>query len=193
MSEPNRYENFNGLMEYMKWLFGGDKVIRDNILGNLVTIDTAHNEVHEGDFYTYSGVGTINSGTANALLMLVRPGLNTRLHFQGVVSSKNSGWAELYENAATSGGTQRTPMNNDRASAHVFSGTLIIGGTVASFGTLLQSRAIGSSAPGVRLGGESDTRNEWILKDDYWYLIWFYADNASTQVSLDFEAYEVTE
>jgi len=62
--------------------------------------------------------------------------------------------------------------------------------SVTSFGTLLQSRAIGSAAPGTRIGGDGTTRNEWILSSSYWYLVWFYADNADTQITLDSEFYD---
>jgi len=192
MSEPHRQENFSSLMEFMKWLFGGQSLVRDSLINTQVMLDAVHYEVHEGDFYTYSNAATINAGTATALSMVVRPGVGKQLHFQGIVSSKNSGWAELFENVEYTGGSTISPKNNNRASANTFGGTMIVNPTITDFGTQLQSRAVGSSAPGVRIGGESETRNEWILSDEYWYLIWFYADSATTQVSLDFEAYEVT-
>lgn len=189
MSAPQKLENMMSLQHTVAYYLGTP----DSISLTHPNIDLVHKKVHDGTFYTYSAGGTINSGTVNALILTIYPAIGTALHFQGIVSSKNSGWVELREDCTVLGGTIVTPKNNNRVSDNTMAGTITLGGTVTDFGVLLQNRAIGSSAPGVRIGGESETRNEWILDPDYTYLIWFYADNASTQVTLDFEAYEVTE
>ena len=188
MSAPTRKENLLALQDTVACHLGSP----DPNLGVHPTIDITHNEVHKGNFYTYSLCGTIGAGTINAILLTIKPAIGTTLHMQGIVTAKNSGWVELREDCTVIGGTIVTPKNNNRVADNTMAGTITLGGVVQTFGVFLQARAVGSASPGVRIGAESVTRNEWILDEDYTYLLWFYADNASTQVSMDFEAYEVT-
>lgn len=192
MSAPNKQNNFQSLMDYEEYLVGSEPLVRDYVNTSTPSIDVVHREVHLGKHFTYSHEGTIASGTVGLIILTVRPAIGTELHFTAVVSAKNSGWARLYEDATVVGGTIVTPKNNKRTSDTTMSGTLTLGGTITDYGVRLQSRAVGSSSPGVRLGGEGATRAEWILDEDYVYLMTFTADNADTQVSFDFEAYEVT-
>jgi len=185
MPEPNRRETLMAVEDFIAYYMG-----TPDPSGASPTILYPHHEVHEGNFYTVSQAGTINAGTANALMFAIRQGAGKTAHFQGIVSAKNSGYAELYENATLVASGTIIPLNNDRTSSNLFAGTIITIASITSFGTLLQTRAIGAAAPGTRIGGEGTTRNEWILNPSYWYLVWFYADNASTQVTLDAEFYE---
>jgi len=190
MSEPKRRENHMGTQDFIAYyLTELNELFNIDPANALVTIEYPHHEVHEGNFYTLSTQGTIAAGTATALKLFMRPGVGTTMHFQGVVAAKNSGWVQLWENVTYGGGAVTVPKNNDRTSLHVFNGTCNIGGTIVTYGTLLQSRAVGASSPGVRLGAEAGTRNEWIFNPNYWYMLWFIADNATTQISLDAEWY----
>jgi len=190
MSAPQKKENLAAVQDTIEYYNTSTDLPDIDLTGAKVVIDYPHHEVHEGNFYTLSSVGTIAAGTANAVAIALRPEPGRTAHFQGIVSAKNSGYAELYENVVVVPSGTVTPKNNDRTSPNVWGGTIVTVSSVTSFGTLLQSRAIGSAAPGTRIGGDGTTRNEWILSSSYWYLVWFYADNADTQITLDSEFYD---
>jgi len=191
MVAPQKRENLAAVQDTIEYYSTSTDLDNIDVTGAKISILFPHHEVHEGNFYTLSSIGTINAGTANAIAVAIKPAIGRTAHFQGIVSAKNSGYAELYENVTVVASGTVTPFNNDRTSSNLWGGTIVTVSSITSFGTLLQSRAIGANAPGTRIGGESTTRNEWILNSDYWYLVWFYADNASTQVSLDAEFYDV--
>ena len=189
MPAPEKRENLTTTQEWIEYLHSVFPV--DSVEESLITIDFAHHEVHEGNFYTYSDARQINAGTINAVGIVIRPATGKRMHFNGFVSAGNSGYAELRENPSYTGGSTITPFNNDRNSANLSSGTIILQPTITVQGTLLQKRFIGTSFPSAKFGGESRTQNEWILNPSWEYLVRFVATNASTDVSLDIEYYEI--
>lgn len=187
MTEPVLHQSIGSIIDQLRWR---NRV--NDVANARITIDLPHHEVHEGDFYTLSGTLQINAGTANAFSYGIYPPTGANLHFQGVVSAQNSGYAQLWEQPSFTLGDTVTPFNNNRNSLNAIGGTFVTNPTIATLGTLLQTRFFGSNAPGVRIGGESNLRNEWILNPSYTYLLWVVADNASTNVNLDIETYKVT-
>ena len=193
MGAPETKENLAAVQDTIAYYNTSTDLDGIDITGAKAIIPYSHHEVHEGNFYTLSSAGTINAGTINAMAIAIRPAPGRTAHFQGIVSAKNSGYAELYENSVVVPSGTITPFNNDRTSPNIWGGTIVATSSITSFGTHLQRRAVGTAAPGTRIGGEGTTRNEWILSSSYWYLVWFYADNADTQVTLDVEFYDETD
>jgi len=192
MPPPNRLSTPQSIQDFIAYYAANPGAPGIDVGGSPISILYPHHEVHEGNFYTLSRAGTIAAGTANALMFAIRPGAGLTAHFQAIVSAKNSGNAELWENATFVASGTLIPFNNSRTSPNLFAGTVVTIDTLLTLGTMLQGRAVGSNAPGTRIGGEGTTRNEWILNPSYWYFIWFYADNADTQVTVDAEFYEQT-
>jgi len=191
MSAPSRVENIMSLMDLIEYMVGGIPLTRDEASDTVGAIFESHKQIHDGNFYTYSAAATIGAGTSNALLLVIQPAANTEMHVGAVVVAKGGGWADMYENITHSGGTVVTPFNNNRLSAKTAGATIKVGGNVTDFGTLLQARAVGASAPGAKFGAETAMRSEWILNPAYKYLMRFYADNSDTEVSMEIEFYEV--
>ena len=185
MSAPENRESLKSVNDHIAYYTG----THDTITGAQTVIDVVHQEIHKGTHFTTSGTITIDAGTANAYSFGVHPPPERHLHTIYIVSALNSGLMQVYENATYSGGGTVIPFNNNRNSSIAIGGTFVTDPTIASLGTLLQSRYIGSNNPGTRIGGETASRMEWVLNPSYKYIFWFVAENASTKVSADLETY----
>lgn len=190
MSTPQRRETLMGVEDFIAFYSINPASPGVDPTGARVTISYPHHEIHEGNHYTTSGTTNIDAGTANATSFGIHPPAGSGLHTLYLVSAQNSGLLQIYENATYSGGGTVTPFNNNRNSSNLCGGTFVVDPTIANLGTLIQSRYIGANAPGVRIGGETASRLEWILNPSYKYLAWFVADNANTNVSAGLSFYK---
>ena len=189
MSEPNRLGTHQATQDFIAYYAGSI----DTVSGHPVTLDAVHHHIHEEKHYTRSITGTINAGTANAVTVSIRPGVSQRMHFSGEVTADKAGYWEIYENPDIAAYTGTIiPFNNNRNSSNLAEGTFTTTLTIASLGTLIQGpRFIGANQPPSRFGGGDQTRHEWILNPSYEYLLWYVAANATTQVDLEIQFYEV--
>jgi hypothetical protein len=140
----------------------------DPLTGALITIDTDHHQIHEGDYFTFSTKITITpSGTYNFVFQTPASSSAT-IHYRpaNIVSSADKLDILFYEGCSTSGGTVATAQNRNRISTAVSTFVVAYNVTVTSSGTLFNTSYIpgATGIGGSRSGGEIGAINEWILK-----------------------------
>ena len=144
----------------------------DEIAGGRVTIDLAHHETHEGDHFVLSRTMTMDTVTANTVVITSPASSVGFIHLVADVESTNAGNWVLTEAPENSAGSVLTVYNNKRDSVAT-SGTTVRAGAVVwtSAGTVLETHYIGANA---RAGsGVNRSENEYILKPSTAYGVRF--------------------
>ncbi len=144
----------------------------DSSTETLQLIDYAHHEIHSGDHYYIEGfVELDNTDTFN--VKLVTPDNTKWAHFTWEITSTGVLTTTFDEDATggMTGGSNVTPVNNNRNSGNT-SGMTITSGVTACTGytTRISNQKFGaSSTPSKATGGDSSRENEIILKQDTVY------------------------
>lgn len=151
------------------WLGDG----RDETTGALLTIDTIHHEVHEGEMFAaeYSQASLANGGTVQ---LMFTTGAK-EAHTSWAVMAGGQMTVYLYEAIAGSAGTAVPVYNMNRTSAGAPTAVVVhtptvtnLGGTVA----LVNGRIIpGGNSPSTSVGGGARENVEWILGTATKYLL----------------------
>lgn len=164
----------------------------DAVDSSQVTIDTAHHKVHEGEHYTVTDSATINSGAGNKKIWrFTTPNTATRMHFVLSFSSNQPGVLTFNENPTlNAAGTGLTIFNSDRNSANATTLTAFKDTTLTGDGVSLTTVIIGTNAPATRIGGNTRTNAEFILKQNEDYVLMFTADLNATIIAMVVEFYE---
>jgi hypothetical protein len=144
----------------------------DETTGALLTIDTIHHEVHEGEMYhaEYSVASVANDASLD---LLVTVGLK-EAHSVFEVLASGLVQVYLYEAPTASGGTPLAIYNMKRASLNTALSTVTHTPTVSSTGSvvLVNGRLLpGGNSPQTRVGGGVRTGTEWLLAPSTKYLI----------------------
>lgn len=182
---PATRGSFEDLIGWLQWL-----IQLDSITGAQKTIGTVHAEIHEGDHYTTSVVDPDVDIIAPKYVRITTPDTAARIHLTATVTGSGGFIAELYENATVSvAGSALAELNNDRNSGNTAVATLFEDDTIGADGTLLQIGR-GGSTRGVRIAGESNTRREWILKQNEDYVIKVTAVGDNTEIEVVVTWYE---
>lgn len=144
---------------------------------NAVSIDYAHEEIHEGKHFTFSRTKTMDTVTANTVVITTPASSVGYIHLIADVESTNAGNWTLSTGMEQSAGSTLTCQNNN-CNSSTTSGTVIKGGVVwTSAGTIYETHYIGSNA---RSGsGVNRMENEYILAPSTSYGIRF-ANSAAT-------------
>jgi hypothetical protein len=144
---------------------------------NSVSIDYVHEEIHEGKHYIFSRTKTMDTVTANTVVITTPASASGFIHLVCDVESTNAGNWTISESPEQSAGSVLTAYNNNRNSSNK-SGISVNGGVVwTSVGTILETHYIGANA---RAGnGMGRTENEYILKPSTAYGVRF-ANSAAT-------------
>lgn len=144
--------------------------------GSLRTIDIDHSSIHDGESFTYSGVGSVVAG--DTLYFLGRMGdITTHLHAFYVKADQAPITVELFEApTVTATGTQETVVNRNRQLLTAPLTEVYTGATVTADGTLL----IADIMLGVQKDVNSDELDgHWVLKKNTDYV--FKITNGSAQ------------
>jgi len=140
----------------------------------LVTIDTIHNQVHEGNVYlaTLLDDNVLAAGELDISIVVASGAVGNHLFLRA--SSGGDASAHLYEGVTTSGGFNMDLVNRDRASLNTPMGDVLIwdNATVSISGaTLLKETLIpGGSFAALSTGGAIAEANGWILRHNTNYL-----------------------
>lgn len=161
-------------------------------IGEVETIDHAHDQTHKGHYF--SG-GFYNSSVADTTSMelLIQNGSVSTFHMKlGVVASGNS-TVQIFEGTTFSGaGTTVTMTNHNRVSVTAFSGTVTHTPTLTLDGT--QITATGFIPGGTKHtggGGDFGFSNELILAKSTNYLIRVTnVSGSAMKASLSVEGYQ---
>jgi hypothetical protein len=143
-----------------------------SIDGEVMTIDIAHEKIHEGVHYK-TGFQDITMNVDDTItLLFVTPNTSTQMHY--TLTSQTTGEAIIYfyEGTVTSSdGTLSTSYNRNRNSLNLSSLLVYKTPTVTTDGMKLSEKWVGSEVFKGDIGGDVRGNSEFILKEDTKYLI----------------------
>ena len=136
----------------------------------LVATDAFHAQVHNANGYEVSHVFTaIADGAYADLLIYVANGKECHAEFAGAAGG--DAFAYLYEGPTVSiNGPTLTPVNLNRTSTNTATTLFYHTSTLTASGTALLIQMINGGQKNQSFGGATEARNEWILKENTWYL-----------------------
>lgn len=150
------------------------------------TIDIAHNEIHEGNYFKSMTI-TPDIATSTITSLYIGTGTNAKLsHLFYEIESTSAGVCYLYESPTAVDTTNFTtnPVYNRYRDSATASNTVVKYrpnvGTIG--GTVIAVRNIAGGTGGGRIGGENRDGNEIILKANSGYLLTFVPDNTARVV-----------
>lgn len=147
----------------------------DTTTGGLVTLETIHHEVHEGEMF-HTGYTNSNLANGNNVDMLFVTGAK-EAHATWEVFAGGQVTVTLYEAPTVAGGSEGTALtvyNMKRASLNAPVSAAYHTPTVGATGTttLVNGRILpGGNSPTTRVGGGIKSGAEWILKPSTKYLL----------------------
>ena len=164
----------------------------DDTTQNIITIDTVHREVHEGDHYTMQGYLELNNGdTYN--VKLVTPDTAKWVHFVFDIKSTGICTTHFDEDAVggMEGGSAIIPQNSNRNSSKT-SGLVITGGVTSctEYSTRLENDKWGTGGFKETIGGASSRENEIILKQNTTYCRSFISGASDNIIQFEASWYE---
>lgn len=152
---------------------GDLQAMQDGTTGALLTIETVHHEVHEGEMFhaAYTNGSVANNGTVDVLLTTGAK----EAHTVWEVFAGGQVTVSLYEAPTTSAaGTAVTAYNMKRSSTNTPTAAVTHTPTVSATGTvtLVNGRILpGGTSPTTRVGGGIRANAEWIMKASTKYLM----------------------
>jgi len=178
----------------------GDRIAAiDKNTNTIQTIANYHHEIHSGSAYRVWAQESVTANTLHTIALLT-PNSTKQMHLQGLASSANSSELFFYElpNAPTANGTPLTPRNANRNYADNSSAQFVFEDSTLNLtaNIVLAHTHIGSS--GLRpndpsFGGSSESRKEWVLKQNTWYALQVTDTSGSAQeISVVLDWYEHT-
>jgi hypothetical protein len=137
----------------------------DALTGSLVSINSEHHEIHEGDHYYINGFLSIDLDD-EIVFGITTPDTDTWAHVTTVINGTSQIEVYVYEDSVFTGGTPVTPINNNRNSSKTSVITLVAAPTVTELGNNISSQSSGKA--GVNLqkatAGLNFRQNELLLK-----------------------------
>ena len=150
---------YNGLIPY------------DEDTGAVITIESTHHEVHEGEMFHAGYSASVLNG-ANLDFQLTTGAKDT--HSTWEVFAGGLVTVSLFEAPTTSGGTAVAAYNMHRGSPNTPQSAVVHTPTVTDTGSvaLVNGRILpGGTSPTTRVGGGIRAGAEWILKSNTKYLL----------------------
>ena len=168
---------------------GVDNVLSIDSYGALHTIDQAHHEIHEGDYWFADDVSATLTANAIKYWLLVTPNEATALHSLPVIISTGEIILEVYEGVTVAtNGTELPLLNRDRNSTATTTYKFYKDPTtpVTTGCPLVRYVRVGS---GKNAAGDSRSDAELILKSNTKYLIKATAITNGTFISCHVNGY----
>jgi len=155
-----------------------DGILRDGSTGDVVFIDHAHHEIHEGDSFFVTDIATGVNNAAPKVYIATTPNTTKYAHILYELWSSAAGLWELYENPTiTLAGSAMTEFNHDRNSGTAATVAWTEDATIGAAGTLLMAWRTGGTGLGnTGLAGATTRGDELILKKNEDYLLRFTPD-----------------
>lgn len=166
----------------------------DRITRALATLDYTHHEVHDGDAYLASYTVAALASGSNLDILLVTPNTNTRIHIIYRIRSTLVTTLTLYEGTTTvSDGTTIATGNADRNSSNTAGLLVYHTPSFGAVGTQIFTDTWGLAAGAqVKVGGESESLEEIVLKKNTKYLLRINSGTADNRISVKARWYEHT-
>ena len=195
--------NPNDAHQYRGWVKisdGTSYTKLDSSTAAVTTIDYAHHEIHSGSHYYIQGYLTLaeeeGGGEGTYYVKLVTPNTTKWSHFLFDIKSTAICTTTLDEGATggMTGGSDVTPINNNRNSDKTSGMVLTSGVTVAdSYAKRLENDKWGANGFKETIGGGSSRSDELILKQNTTYLRTFISGAAGNIVQFKASWYEHTD
>ena len=178
----------------------GDRLaLIDKNTNTLQTIEYYHHEIHAGCAYRVWAQESVTANTSHTIALLT-PNSTKQIHLEGLVSTANSSELFFFElpNAPTANGTTLTPRNANRnyadnsAIQFVFEdSTLNLTANITLAHTHIGSAGARPNDPSF--GGSTESRKEWVLKQNTWYALHVTdTSEADQEMSIILDWYEHT-
>lgn len=137
--------------------------MRRLIAYNVHVTDFAHNEIHEGNFYTISHLFTSVANDGYARMRIKT--LSKRAHVQLFTSVEGKAYVKTYSGTTYTGnGTELTPSNRNTASTNTATAKIYHTPTIDVLGTQRADEFTGSgSNPSNQIGSQGSGRFETVL------------------------------
>jgi len=141
------------------------------VLGEVETLSHEHAHVHDGSSFLATTMQTLGNNTSYRIAIAVPAGTETA-HLFFRFTSTSEWYVEFFEAPTTvAGGANLTAYNRNRNSVNGPLLTFTQGVTAVADGTRLLVERVGSGAVGTRVGGVSQSIEEWVLKPGTTYLV----------------------
>lgn len=157
-----------------------------------IIIDIVHERIHEGNHYTVNTNQTgldIDDTLKIGITVPAKAG-NVSYHMVSKISATGTGEICFFEGSTFTGGTALPVFNSNRNSSNTTSLTFVKDPTVTVDGTDIYHTTLGSSSPGRQVGGETNGREEYILKYSTKYTLCFTSLANSNTGNIDLSFYE---
>jgi hypothetical protein len=160
----------------------------ERVTNGIKSIDSDHAYIHEGMFFQYDNVFILAATTGTRYIAMLTPEEKyVHFRFSNIISSADKLTIEFFEGATITPetGTPIIPNNHNRVSSKVSGCTILDNATVTNDGIKLDqyyiagATGVGGTVSGSQLGQRS---NEWILKQNTWYVYKF--SNASSSQNI---------
>jgi len=149
-------------------------VLIDRDTDSLSVIDSFHSEIHGGDTFRTDVIvqAVVDSGLVTAVYCL---GSGKEAHMKWSMGAGGEAWPVLYENVTANSGILMPLINVDRyahsGKVSVISGFHTPSSITASGNQIAQTYIFGGNTPQTRIGGEAETKIEWILSPNTTYAV----------------------
>jgi hypothetical protein len=155
-----------------------------------VSIDHTHEEIHEGNQYSFDEVITLASA-ATQDYFLQTPDTNKVIHFGYAVEGIFGITLELFEATDKAGTSAQTPINRNRNSTNT-AGLIVKKGTSGGTtdGAKIGWKKSGSGTAQGRLAGQAGSGLERVLKQNTKYIFRVTSAANSNDVSVQLDWYE---
>lgn len=165
-----------------QWQAGNDGIDRGT--NTPVEITLEHNMIHRGKHFTIADYALNQAVSTTKDFVITTPAGLNRMHLLFGLSSSEGATLQIYEDCTNvTGGTIKTPVNNNRGSAAVSSFTIVSDPASITLGIRLEGFLIG----GRRTSGIVSRDEELVLKPESTYL--FRITSLANSNDLGWEAY----
>ena len=165
----------------------GNEYKKDLVTGSFTIVEYSHHKAHSGSHYFIEGYTTLGVG-GTLYVKLVIPNSEKWPHFVWRINSSGILTTTLVEapTGGMAGGSDVTPINNNRNSDNASGLVLTSGVTACTGGAIISQESFGG-----RSGGEAVTRDdEIILKQSTTYCRTFLSGTASNIIGFKASWYE---
>lgn len=167
----------------------------DKATNSVNTIDYAHHEIHDGShFYWTDYDSDVDTGTPK-YYRITTPNTTKWAHVMFVLYSEGVGTWQLFENpTVNAAGTTVTPLNSNRNSLTAATLVIAYDPTSTADGTLIKVWRTGSGTTlPTRIGSETRSDEEIILKQNEDYFLKFTPDSNDAKTKIEISWYEHTD
>jgi len=168
----------------------------DSSTHNIISLDQAHHEAHDGELFSYSGYDLDLDSGETIEVVLVTPNTDIEQHILYTVGGALQTVVQAYEGCTHTIGSTYEAYNHNRRSSNTTTLTLAAVATDGSDGTLIYSTGFGTAtgvgATRVTGGGSARGDNEWILKKNTKYLFRITSQTDNNSVNFNLSWYEHT-